>query len=198
MNHMGNSGYFVDDTYGGVIDSITSKLKELVSKELIEDVIVLRYSIDTLCSYMINSKGEIVPNGSLNDQGMNYEWKGGTIETHATQRRPYGFNVYVQPFRRQTYRYRSGKKNVIYEGIYSNKYEEMKVDLPNLEWLANVVAMEPSKDQELKDIIYNEKVGKFFVSLIKGICSMNERIKDFLDPESIMLAAHEGRKILGE
>jgi len=50
---------------------------------------------------------------------------------------------------------------------------------------------------DIQEVKYTEHTAKFFVDLIKGICNINEKVKDFIDPESIVKIAESGQKLLG-
>ena len=75
-----------------------------------------------------------------------------------------------------------------------------KNDRYNLAWLRDIVGIAPPKESSgIKEIEYTEEVAAFFVNMIKSICMMNERVKDFLTPDAIrMIAANQGQiKLIG-
>jgi hypothetical protein len=52
-----------------------------------------------------------------------------------------------------------------------------------------------NSESKVEEIDYNEQVGFFFVSLLKGIFKLNESIKIFANPENILTAIEQGANI---
>lgn len=183
-NRSRNAGFFCDDTFEGLNKQISECIKDFQSKTPIKEELVIRYSINTLCSYCFED-GEIFPNGDW----CNFEevgWRDGTIATHSAHQRPISFDVFAEPSKKITYQWKNGKTTEEYEGI------EGYGDLPKkgdkhyyLHWLDSVCSAVPNSEGKLKEIEYTEDIAKFFVDLIKSICNINERIKDFLEPDKI-------------
>ena len=48
------------------------------------------------------------------------------------------------------------------------------------------------------ELPYDEKIGLFFVNLVKSICQVNEHIKGLTDPESIKVLAAKGMNLLNQ
>lgn len=194
--------YFEAATFGELKGQIQELADEMVSSKLIDEKIVLRYRIDTACSYAIDPDGVIVPHTGneylpphKDLYGNAEHWRGGTISTDATNQHPYGIQIVVGPKLRKDYQFKSGKTVTKYSNI----------DDPAGEWLAwldGLVGMgydrwRSSSPGELEEIDYTEPVALFFVNLIKSICMMNEQIKDKLKPETIKALAESGVKLLG-
>jgi len=184
-NRLHNDGYFKANTLNDLMNQIEDALKNALSREMIEEKIILRYSIYTACSYQINEKNEIVPNGHWNKNGDG-NWRDGTIQTDALNREPYGISIYVNPEIKETYRYRNGDEKIEYRK-YSTNENEITDENYYLSWLADIVSISKKSYHapETMEIDYNEETAKFFVEIIKSICLLNERIKDFINPESI-------------
>ncbi len=183
-NRSRNAGFFCDDTLGGLHKQISECIKSYQSKTPIKEEIIIRYSINTLCSYCIED-GEIFPNGSWCDFEKT-GWSGGTIDTHAAHQRPIGFDVFAEPKKKVTYQWKSGKTTSEYENIeeYDNLPEKGDKDY-YLHWLDSVCSAVPNREGKCKEIEYTEDIAKFFVDMIVAVCQINERIKDFLEPEQI-------------
>lgn len=200
-NRMGNAGYLSDTKYDGLIKQISDIGKEYLSRTLTSEKIVLSYIIQTACSYCIDDNKNIVPNGAYIKDFVK-GWKGGTLETNATNHHAYGLQVYIRPCVRKDYLYKSGKTKIEYETISKafNYSDDVFKDKPNLKWLNCLIGMDiPSGNynSETKEIEYTEATAGFFVNMITSICMMNERIKDFLEPEAILKIANSGFKLLG-
>lgn len=135
----------------------------------------------------------IVPNGRWTRYD-GYEWKNGTESQHAVSPLPFGMMVYVRPFYKKTYQYKSGTIKTELSAVHeTNDIEETK---PNLHWLTGICSMSPD-GLKIQEIDYTEEVAAVFVNMIKSICSVNERIKDFISPDQILLIAKGNQKLLG-
>lgn len=193
------SGFFSSQTMQGLLSDVQERTAEYFSREMIEDKIVIRYDIQTTCSYCLSVDGAIVPNGRpewvLSDS---YDWLQGTVEQNSNKRHPYGILIYAIPAKRRTYKYKSGKEKTEYEELYTNSMDKDQEGF--LYHLASFVSMKPPGGwhSKLKEIDYTEDAAKFFVNLLTNICRLNERIKDMLDPKSLMKLIESGQKLLGE
>ena len=198
-NRMGRSGFFQAKTFDELVKIVKEVSKEYVSRELKEEKIIIRYIIQTTCLYCLDIKGNVVPNGQVEWMEKDeHEWKEGTVSQYDNLSHPYGFQVFVKPCFKRTYLYRSGKEIVEYDrfnmenrqaGFFENKY--------NLKWLYDLTAMaKPHVDEEINEMDYTEEAAKFFVDIIKGICTLNERIKDLLKPEALESLISKGIKLL--
>jgi hypothetical protein len=197
----GKAGYYEAQTYFALVEAIKHDCKEYVSREMIRESIVIQYIIQTTMSYLINKKGDIVPNGGYtwmkSDYGTTHDlsWREGTIAQNATDPHPFGIRIFCKPFWKREYRYRSGKEVIEYD----NLYEEHATDKqPNLKWLAGVVSMKPPGGEEMKEIEYTEANAYFFVNFIKGLCKLNEAIKDFLEPDMLQMLINKNFTLLPE
>jgi hypothetical protein len=186
-NRRHTEGYYIDKTREGLENQIDEVVKEYFSRKLKSEIVVIRYIIQTTCSYCINKKKEIVPNSTSDWMGSDdYGWKEGTIDLHY-HRFPYGVLIYVEPFMKRTYIYKSGKEKIEFIRVGSlENAAKFLADKYHLRWLSDLVNMqEPERGDEVKEIDYDEDVAAFFVNLIKSICMINEKIKGFIEPESI-------------
>jgi len=188
-------GYFANETFSGLVKDIDSLFEDFMSKEVSEDKIVIRYNIDTKCVY-IKEKGEIFPSGVYVKDHSGF--CRGTVDLHATNRSPYGVDIYVDVKRKITYSFKTGTEKIVYE----------RIDVPNfytgdnndfyLAWLDNIIGMSDNgMSDDFKEIDYNEQRAKFFVDLIKSICLINEKIINSLDPDSIIKIIETKQKFIG-
>lgn len=191
-------GFVSDETLDGLKKKVLAICTEYMSREMISERLVIRYNVETICSYLINDAGDIVPNGRfVEDYGGRHHWKNGTTEVHAASPgKGTGMRVYAKPAIERVYKYKSGKEKTEYETL--NSYPGQKNDHftigENFIWLDNVCSIDPWG--QLKIIEYNEAIAGFFVKFIKMICQFNEQIKDYLTPEAIRLLAESSMPFL--
>lgn len=197
-NRMRREGYFSALTLEDLIDSIRSVLKECISCEIVKEERVIRYQINTYCSYVLGVNGDICPNGyakwtGSNDYTHGCNWRSGTVETHVINRHPYGFLVYAKPFLKVTSKFGSGKEIVEYKDCPAEEGSA-------IDWLSCVpdIAIANNPGLPLKEVECTEATAAFFVKIIKAICRMNEQIKDFLDPDTIVKLAEQNINFLNE
>jgi hypothetical protein len=194
-NRIGNEGYLSANTMPELKAKVIALGKEYLSRDLVSEKIIIRYSIQTTCSYVLDAEGNIHPNG-YGVPGFNTTafFKEGTLTQHATERHPFGILIYAQPFWRREYAYRSGNHKTEYERLSDSR--SLMEGKPALTWLNRVTSIAPPRGELLKEIDYTEPVAAFFVSLLVSMCKLNERIKDFLDPESIQQLVDGNVKLL--
>ena len=204
-NRCGTDGYFSEPTYDGLIKEVKEATLEYFSREMTGEKIIIQYAIQTQCSYALNIVGDVVPNPSEEWTKMKYpdnpknRWKEGTIPINAMSRKPFGLLVYVRPLIKREYKYRSGETKAEYTGIRCDETEMAKTALEKgyfLSWLNDVPCISIPEEAKIKEIDYSENVCEFFVNMIKSICVLNEKIKDFLEPDSIKLIAEQKQKFL--
>ena len=198
-------GYLFAKTYEELIAKVRKTLTDCISRKLVEEKIVISYAIQTQASYAMSEAGEICPNPSKEWTGMEYygnpqnTWKEGNVPIHACNQRPFGFLVYARPYIVRKYQYASGQVKIEYTaGLSSDDYarEYMKNGY-NLRWLSAVPCIAKPSDVAIQELDYTEPVAEFFVNMIKSICIMNEKMKDFLHPEAILKLANERHNFLG-
>lgn len=194
LNRLRNPGYFSDQTLLGIKYKIGAKISELCSEDEISREKVIRYGIETNCSYAFGKDGEYLPNASARDDGGS-DWHTGTKWNDATKPGPYGFIVYVKPQVKTTYQYCTGKTRVAYGRFYDgNPLGSTNADMarsdPGL-WLALMPTISPGGSFNdmgsvgIKEIPYTHEAAMFFKNLMISIFKMNEQIKDFLEPDQI-------------
>ena len=197
-------GYFAAHTVEDLVKKVQAVADEAVTRELVKEEIVLKYAIDTRCSYVLDKQGRPAPNGywAGNKNGESSEWREGTHKSHSHQNAPtWGLSVYVAAFVKKTYRYKSGNEK-IEEETWSddeNRFSAPKAKDPRY-WLCRLEAYTSMGDLdagEIKEVPYTEAVAAFFVRLMENLAMMNEMIKGKLEPESIMALAKGGGNLLG-
>lgn len=198
-NRLYNKGYISGSTIAEVTKAVKELCQEYLSRELVSETIILKYGIETRAAYCLGSDGDIYPNGRFKAaciydteyKGSSYaNWRNGTVSQNATSPNNYGVLVYVHPYNKMVYKYKSGKLKTEYSRVNMDDDSD-----PVLHWLANLTVIDP-KGLPIKEINYTPNVGSVFINMIKSMCLLNEKIKDFLDPDSILLLANSETKRL--
>lgn len=193
-NRARNEGYFSDWSMEQLKQQIIGKCNHLLSRELIAEKIIIKYSIQTMASYVIDKDGDIFPNGVYENVTG---WRDGTKILSSTDQSPFGILIYAKPFYRRDYRFKNGAIKTEYEGFNPFGSGTVQEDESNkyLCWLQGLTSISPSG--ETQEIDYTEDTAKFFVDAIKAICRINEKLKDIISPEKIKEIVEKGAKLLG-
>lgn len=187
VNRARNKGY----VYGRTLTELNARVKdiavELVSRKLVEEKIVISYQLGTACNYNVTDDGEIYPNGM---HGKGGTWVEGTKKPFSMDLLPFGLQVYVRPYLKKTFVYKSGTTKVEYSNIKESENQ------PNLNWLNDLIRIGKVENTKLHEIDYTENVAGVFVDIVKALFRMNEKIKDFTTPEAISKIAENKTKLL--
>jgi hypothetical protein len=195
-NQKDNHGYFVSDTLKGLKDKIYEVVNKYSGKKLIEEKIVLLYSIDTTVSYCKGKTGKVYPNGQWQQrEEKDYNWVEGTIKHDACNSAAYGFSIFVEPKLLKVWEFPNGEQFKDYQSIPEDMIEEDST----LDWLNSIAAMNLDSSKEPKEIDYSEPVGLFFKSSLLYIINLNERLKEmFTDKVDLKLFNNQKRLSLFE
>ena len=173
---------------------LNKHLNDLVSCECIEEKEVIRYQIETACSYCEGDKEdnfEIYPNGSFmpgrlqeKDSSSCGRWKGGTENIYAQRPSPYYTKIYCKVYRKRTYAYRSGREITQYEYAPGKRSGYNENDY--VEWLKNICAISPISNYNMKEVDATQENAAVFVQLIKFICKANRVISELANVEGVL------------
>lgn len=172
-NRLNNYGFFSALSLKELKHTVEEVLDKYSEKELLEEKVILRYSVETACSYCKTKDGQIVPNGSYaNEIDGEYDWTSGTLETNATERRPFGFSCFVKPISVKVWKFSNGevKKEYLHGANGCFDYDEV------LKWLDGLCGI--TSEGNHKEIDYTPELGLFFKNMILYIFSINEKIKN--------------------
>jgi hypothetical protein len=181
FNRMNNEGYFISESLNSLIEKVEASADKYSAKELTDDKIILKYSVDTTCHYCKSEgvTGDIVPNGGwVKDYDKKGKWFEGSTGTHAMDNLPYGFSCYVEPMRVKVWKFPDGETQKEYVRLSEEDYR----DDETLFWLNSLVHMD--KRGGIKEIDYTPKLGSFFKGLILYICNINEKILSIFGEEN--------------
>jgi hypothetical protein len=180
-------GYFCQNTLAGLEAVVKEKLNELCSEKEVSREKVLKFAIETACSYGVNNTGDFIPTAVDSVGG----WHDGTTTRDATNRGPYGLRLYCKPYMKITYRYEvTGKERVEYKHLYEHQFNG-DVQSDPIQWLSSLHSLDSETSHfgadgmNVQEMPYTNEAGMFFVSLFKWLFSVNERIKPFLNPTGI-------------
>ena len=200
-NRVGTSGFLVSNTKDGLIAKVKDLAKEYVSRELISEKLVIQYSIETTMSYQLSVDGKVYPNGAY---GRGTGWRGGTKETNAANRAPYGLKVYAGVLTKREWKYKSGVVKVTYDKHWgSNSITETREEAPNLHWIANLTTISYKEDfggrgMDVSEMDYTEENAKFFVDLVSALCLLNEKILPIIkDKDNLVDFIKSSKKLIG-
>jgi hypothetical protein len=209
-NQLGNKGYYSSNSYEGLLKNVKEVCMEFMSREMVSEKIVVRYCIQTRCSYSFDKDGNVIPNPSSTYSGVPNKWNGnhdesfakwhnGNIDVNATHPTPFGLLMYAKAFIKRDFKYKSGKTKTEYTQMcYGGEIAEQALESGYFfKWLTDVPCIALPNDAVVEEIDYTENICEFFVNMIKSICMMNEKLKDFLKPEAIEFLANQKTKLLG-
>ena len=192
VNRAGRAGYFSADTLEGLRRKIEKAVDEAISKELVEDKLVIKYSVTTKCSYAIDTDGEIIPNGCWRkdpvERGKEYEtnWRKGNRNDPSGGNLP-SVSVFARVFHKKTYAYRSGKTIQQLE-FYRPKIENGRGS--SIDWINSLFNISPSDSifhkedyTHTPEVDATEENAAMFIRLFKLIFQCNELFKDLNNPE---------------
>lgn len=214
-NRLGNPGYFEAKTLSELKINIKTKCLEALSRELVEDKMVIKYQINTECAYCKDADGEIVPNGlwlkKETEDNMTDRWVNGTGNGQfaSYQAHTPSISVWACVFHKKKYRYQSGKEVTLLE-----KYEpKCSRSESAIDWINSLCRCEPthiSRDkfgvnEKGRQLIYNrlpevdatEKNAQFFKVMFQMLFKMNEMFSSFVNPDFLTeyLRMHDIKEI---
>ncbi len=171
-NRLRHEGYFSALSLKELNKQVQESVDKYSKKELIEEKVILQYSVNTICTYCKTKDGKIVPNGGWAKAiDGNYSWTNGTEEVHATNRKPFGFNCFVKPIQVKVWKFPDGeiKKEYLHTHNDDFDYDE------TLNWLDSICGIDSEGDY--KEIDYTPEIGLFFKNLLMYIFDINERVQ---------------------
>ncbi|UWD51592.1 MAG: hypothetical protein [Bacteriophage sp.] len=190
-NRLGNEGYFNSTSFSDLVSQIRKVLKRCLSYKIVEEVPVIKYQLETLCSFAYDKNGNIVPNPSVEWTGNyeNGEWRDGTSRLDALNAEPFGFSIYAKPFLKRVIKYGNGETKVEYGRLNTEKGTYAH-------WLNCVTSISYNRHKQVMEVECNECTSKLFVDMIKSICNISEQVKSFINPEQIKAIAESNEPIL--
>lgn len=205
VNRAGRSGFFSADTLEGLRRKIEKAVDEAISKELVEDKLVIKYSVTTKCSYAIDTDGEIIPNGCWRkdpvERGKEYEtdWRKGNSNDPSGDNLP-SVSVFARVFHKKTYAYRSGKTIQQLE-FYRPKIKDGRGS--SIDWINSLCNISSSDNSfghkndytHTPEVDATEENAAMFIRLFKLIFQCNELFKEMNNPEYMLAFIANNRQL---
>lgn len=137
---------------------------------------VIKYQLETNCTFSYDKNGNIVPNPSKEWTGgdENGEWRDGTSRLDALNAQPFGFSVYAKPFLKRVIEYGNGETKVEYSRLNTEKGTYAH-------WLNCVTSISYNRYKQVMEVECNECTSKLFVDMIKSICNIRSRVLKYVD-----------------
>ena len=151
---------------------------------------VIKYQLETNCTFSYDKNGNIVPNPSKEWTGGDEDgkWRDGTSSLDALNTQPFGFSVYAKPFLKRVIEYGNGETKVEYGRLNTEKGTYAH-------WLNCVTSISYNRYKQVMEVECNECTSKLFVDMIKSICNISEQVKSFVNPEQIKAIAESNEQI---
>ena len=204
-NRVGTPGFFESDTLGGLRKEIGDLLREAISRELIEDRLVIKYRVVTKGCYALDVDGEIIPNGlwckekKKPGDNLSTNWREGNTDQNATWGVTPMVSVFARVFHKRTYAYKSGKTLETLELYRPKEGRAGSVDWINSLCRIGLPGFYASAPDytKLPEVDATEENAALFIRLFKFIFSANEILKDFSDPDYLpaFVAANRVKEI---
>lgn len=191
VSRLGNEGYFNSTSLSNLESQIREVLERCLSYRIVEEVPVIKYQLETLCSFAYGKNGDIVPNPSAEWTGNNdnIEWRYGTSCLDAFNAQPFGFSIYAKPFLKRIIEYGNGETKTEYDKLSTEKGTYTH-------WLDCVTCMSYNRHKPVMEVECNECTSKLFVDMVKSICNISEQVKSFVNPEQIKAIAESNESLL--
>ncbi len=189
----GRKGYFKASTLWDLKTEIKTTLEQCYHRKLKEQKTVIRYRIDSACSFGFSLNGSIIPNlgwGYDGQPDLKTGWQDGVTRSNAAWPEPAGVQFYVEISDKKTWTYPKGNEKTTYDSIKESDYKQ---NCYYLHWLNNIRSIRQPKGGSLREIDYTEERARFFVDFYKAICKLAMTVKQFEEPEAIIQLAESGR-----
>ena len=194
INRLGNPGYFENETLAGLEKELNKVLKDALTRELVEDKLVIKYHVDSWCLFAKDLDGEIIPNGywSKEKQTKELQWiKGSSV--WSTEGFVPGIKLYCKVYHKKIYQFKSGKTYCTYEYYFPKQGRGTGAD-----WINSQVQIGYSGRNiyNLKEVDANDNTLSLFVKALKFINKTCELFSNFTDTDKIL--ALSNRNLLPE
>jgi hypothetical protein len=171
----GRKGWFSEKSLHELEKAIKETADKFSKKKLIDEKIIIRYAVDTRCSYCRSANGNIYPNGHWETQAEGekngYHWIESSLKQTAMDRGPFALEVAFEIKKRRTWQFPNKETTIEYERLEESELKKDGV----MDWLYALCGIDFSHNNE-KEIEYTDEIGLFFKNMILFIININERI----------------------
>lgn len=198
-NRLGNAGFFQAETLAELENKLKAVAKDALSRELVDEKLVIKYQIRTKANYVVDRDNEIIPNGlwmkgRKPGERLIAEWREGNYAGYMDGVTP-GISLYARVFMKKTFSYKSGKRVSTYEFYCPKDCRGTSVD-----WINSLcrIRCEGAFDEKksLPEVDATEENAALFVELFKFIFKANELLKGLEKPEAVAEIAASMMKAL--
>ena len=199
QNRRHNYGFFSAISLNELEDKVKKTADKYSRKELVDEKIVIKYAVNTDCSYCRGVSGALYPNGYWEQQAEGYDnsyhWVEGTKKNHGVG--AYSFEVGFEIKKVKTWIFPNGEKSKEYLRLEESEAEKDEL----LNWLNSLRGLSASPAYTVKEIEYTKEIGVLFRDMVLFIFNINEKIysifgKDFDLTKIDCLKLIEGKGIL--
>lgn len=194
-NKRHNYGFFSAESLKELEKKVEETADKYSKKKLIDEKIVIKYAVDTVCSYCKGVSGKLYPNGGLEQDAEGHEngyhWVEGTKKNYSVS--PYSFEVAFEINKVKTWVFPNGEKSKEYLRLEDTNTKDDEL----LHWLDSLRGLSPSSSSTVKEIEYTREIGLLFRDMVLFIFNINENILHIFGKE-FDLSKIDCLKLIGE
>ena len=173
-NRRHNYGFFSAESLRELEKKVEETADKYSKKKLIDEKIVIKYAVDTVCSYCKGISGKLYPNGRWEQDAEGHEngyhWMEGTKKNYSIS--PYSFEVAFELNKVKTWVFPNGEKSKEYLRLEDTNTKDDEL----LHWLNSLCGLSPSSSSTVKEIEYTREIGLLFRDMVLFIFNINENI----------------------
>lgn len=170
-----NYGFFSAKSLDDLEKKVEETADKYSKKELIDEKIIIKYAVDTVCSYCKGVSGNLYPNGRCEEDAEGYEngyhWVKGTKEDFQDNG-PYRFEVAFKIKKVKTWKFPNDEESKEYLRLDDSETKDDKL----LHWLNSLCGLSFSRSSTIKEIEYTKEIGLLFRKMVLFIFNINENI----------------------
>lgn len=174
QNRRYNYGYFSAESLRELEKKVKETADKYSRKELVDEKIVIKYAVDTVCSYCKGVSGNLYPNGGWEQDAEgdenSYHWVEGTKKNHNFG--PYSFEIAFEIKKVKTWVFPNGEKSKEYLRLEESEIKNDEL----LHWLNSLCSLGLISSSSVKEIEYTKEIGLLFRDMVLFIFNINENI----------------------
>lgn len=195
-NRRHNYGFFSAESLRELEKKVEEIADKYSKKELIDEKIVIKYAVDTVCSYCKGVSGDLYPNGQWEQDAEGYEngyhWVNGTKDDLYSGGRC-SFEVAFELKKVKNWLFPNGEKSKEYLRLEESEVKNDEL----LHWLNSLCGLSLSSSSTVKEIEYTREIGLLFRDMVLFIFNINENILHIFGKE-FDLSKIDCLKLIGE
>ena len=176
-------GFFSEKSLQELEKKIKETADKYSKKKLVDEKIVIKYAVDTRCSYCRGISGKIYPNGGWETDAEghenSYHWVEGTKKEYSINCGPYGLDIAFEIKKVKTWAFPNGEETKEYVRLEATDIKDDEV----LHWLTSLCGLSFSRNSMVKEIEYTKDIGILFRNMVLFIFNINERIHSIFGEE---------------